>query len=534
MFNNSQKIDIFDTTLRDGQQCPGAGMSLENNLIYAQLARRVNIDILEAGFPAASQEDFNIVKTIAEYYSQYTDSPIVAALCQMREQQLITTITSLQSLTPSQRARLHIYIPVDPQLMKASVGSMKKDTILKNLNAYVAMACQAGCQVEFSPEGYSRMGDNFNYVTELIEAAISAGASIINCPDTIGGGCYLQGQEFFVQKMIKHADFFDKKFPDKKITWSTHCHNDYGLALINSMHAVFDGPARQIEGCFNGIGERAGNVSLEQCIMYLKAFGNKNNTNKKFHCNAHTTHIKPISDFVAKHMLARQAHWPISGENAAKHSSGGHTNAILKNPQAYQPFDPQEVGQQISFVFGPLSGSNHAQSIIINHGYACGDHEKVAITQYIKSYYSHRRKGLTDKELMHAYFCYRSPIQVYNYQYQKNSNHTSISISCKINGKKQLINTQSEEGGTALMALHKALCAYLSPINIQSFQSQSYDEGEDAISHSTITVIHKNISFIGRGEDLDIEVSALKSLVNVVNRVIIYDNYAITINKQTG
>ncbi len=534
MFNNSQKIDIFDTTLRDGQQCPGAGMSIENNLIYAQLAKQVNIDILEAGFPAASQEDFAIVKKIAEYYAQYADSPIVAALCQMREQQVITTIKSLQSLIPSQRARLHIYVPVDPQLMKASIGSVKKDTILKKLNTYVKMAHQAGCQVEFSPEGYSRMDHNFNYVTDLIEAAISAGASIINCPDTIGGGCYLQGQDFFVQKMIKHAKLFDEKFPDRKIIWSTHCHNDYGLALINSMQAIFDGPATQIEGCFNGIGERAGNVSLEQCIMYLKAFGTKNNTNKKFHCQARTQNIKPISDFVAKHMLARQAHWPISGENAARHSSGGHTNAILKNPQAYQPFNPQDVGQKISFVFGPLSGSNHAQSIIINHGYACSDHEKVDITQYIKHYFSHRRKGLTDKELMQAYYSYRSPIKVFSYQYQKHHNDTSIKISCEINGTKQIINTKSGAGGTALMALHKALCTYVSPINIQSFHSQSQDEGEDAISHATITVIHNNMTFIGRGKDLDIEVSALKSLVNVVNRIIIHDNYAITINKQTG
>ena len=114
----------------------------------------------------------------------------------------------------------------------------------------------------------------------------------------------------------------------------------------------------------------------------------KNNCeNKNFHTNTNTHNIKDISDFVATHMLPRQAHWPISGENAARHSSGGHTNAILKNPQAYQPFDPKDVGKEITFIFGPLSGSNHAQSIIKNQGYICNNDEKIAVTEFIKDYF---------------------------------------------------------------------------------------------------------------------------------------------------
>ena len=525
--NNSKKVYIFDTTLRDGQQCPGAGMDFAQNIEYARLAAKVNIDILEAGFPAASAEDFKIVKSISQLYSQLHDSPKVAALCQLRESQVISTIESIESLIPKNKARLHVYLPVDPQLMQASLGKYANNTtqIHKDLYAFIQLAVQAGCEVEFSPEGYSRMGENFDFVTDVITIAVDAGAQIINCPDTIGGACYLQGDEFFVSKMIKHAEIIKNKFPEKDIIWSAHCHNDYGLALTNTMHSIFQGPVTQIEGCFNGIGERAGNVSLEQCIMYLKAFGQQNYTNKNYYTSSHSQSIKDISDFVALNMLPRQAHWPISGDNAAKHSSGGHTNAILKNPQAYQPFNPNEVGQKITFVFGPLSGSNHAQSIINEHGYSCSNDEKIMITQFIKDFYSNRRKGLTNKEFMHAYYAYRSPIKISLYKYRKRAEYTEISIDATIYNKATTITAKSKVGGTALTALHHALEDYLSPISIESFRSQSIEKGEQSQSNASICISYCNKLYKGTGTDIDIEVSALKALVNAVNKTLIDQRY---------
>jgi len=532
----SKQVFIFDTTLRDGQQCPGAGMNFAENLEYARLAAKVNIDILEAGFPAASQEDYTIVESIAQMYAQMSSSPKVAALCQMREEQVITTIQSLQSLIPTGRARMHVYLPVDPELMQASLGSYAEDhqQIKADLYRYIRLAIDAGCEVEFSPEGYSRMGDSFDFVTEVIDTAIKAGATIINCPDTIGGACYLQGEDFFVNKMKRHAEIMKQRYPDKDIIWSAHCHNDYGLALTNTMQSIFDGPVTQIEGCFNGIGERAGNVSIEQCIMYLKAFGYNNSANKNFHTTTHSHHIKDISDFVATHMLPRQAHWPISGENAARHSSGGHTNAILKNPQAYQPFDPKEVGKEISFIFGPLSGSNHAQSIIKEHGYLCESSEKIEITQFIKNYFSNRRKGLTDSEFMQAYFAYRAPIKINTYKYRKRAEFTEICIDGVFNKEEKTIHAQSKVGGTAITALHHALENYLSPISIESFRSQSKDKGEEALSISSISISYNNELYTGIGEDIDIEVSALKALVNAVNRAIVHEKFSLKDTKKAS
>jgi len=339
---DSHHIKIFDTTLRDGQQCPGAGMSFNNNIEYARLACDLRVDVLEAGFPAASNLDFEIVRTITDEIIHLDYQPVVAALCQLREQQVIRTIEALHPLIASQHARVHIYVPVDPDLMPISLGELSKNKkqIVSDLARFTKIAVDAGCEVEFSPEGYSRMRENFDFTTELFRATVQNGGTVINCPDTIGGACQIQGKEYFVEKMNKHAALMAKEFPDKSITWSTHCHNDFGLAVQNSINAVFSGPARQIEGCINGTGERAGNAALEQCIMLIKQFGTSTDPENPFYTTIDISKLQAISDFVSKNMLPRQPHWPISGDNAAKHSSGGHTNAILKNPLAYQPFDP--------------------------------------------------------------------------------------------------------------------------------------------------------------------------------------------------
>ncbi|MEZ5473373.1 MAG: hypothetical protein R3E90_16510, partial [Marinicella sp.] len=237
------QIKIFDTTLRDGQQCPGAGMSYTKNIEYAQLASQINIDILEAGFPSASAEDFKIVHNIAKMYAQQANSPKVAALSQLREDQVKQTIAALQPLIPTKRAIVHLYLPVAPALMEASLGAYADDKqqIFSDVSRLIHMVISAGCEVEFSPEAYSQMAENFDFTTELISTAVAVGATTINCPDTIGRACYLQGDDYFVNHMNIHADIIKSRFPSKNITWSVHCHNDFGLALDNSMRAVFSG-----------------------------------------------------------------------------------------------------------------------------------------------------------------------------------------------------------------------------------------------------------------------------------------------------
>ena len=523
-----QQIYLFDTTLRDGQQCPGAGMSFEKNLEYAQLVRKLGIDVVEAGFPAASSLDFEIVRTIAELYAEHDDAPIVAALCQLRAQQIERTIEALQPALRrgAMQPRLHVYVPVDPNLMQASLGDkFSHEQILQDLEQGVSQSVSAGLQVEFSPEGYSRMAENFDFVTDLIETAVAAGAEVINCPDTIGGACRFQGEEYFPEKMKRHADLITAKFPEKNIIWSVHCHNDFGLALANSVNGVVDGPATQIEGCINGIGERAGNAALEQVILLLDAFSQDARTEQKFFTKAKVEHLGEVCDFVSREMLPQQAHSPVSGANAARHSSGGHTNAVLSNPLVYQPFDPRRIGVDISLSFGPLSGGNHAKSVIEKAGYLCEDSEKAAVAQHIKEVFSDRRKGITDQELLSGYFDFRSPIRVEEFDYSRSKNRSSVSLSGRFFDKEGLIEEEYEGRDSALAALKKLTDRHITS-EIVSHESSSEGNGINAVSLSKIVLSDGDARHvIGEGRDQDIELSAMKALIAAVNLLFIESNY---------
>jgi 2-isopropylmalate synthase len=525
-------VKIFDTTLRDGQQCPGAGMSFERNLEYARLAAQLKIDVLEAGFPSASGLDFAIVNTIATEFASLKESPIVAGLCQLREEQVVKTIEALKPVVASKRARLHTYVPVDPELMPFSLGERASDHqgIIDDLYRLVKMAFEAGLEVEFSPEGYSRVGKNFDFVTELIRAAIEAGATVINCPDTIGGSSTLEGPGYFVENMKRHAAIMKAEFPNRNITWSVHCHNDFGLAVQNSINGVFDGPARQIEGCINGIGERAGNAALEQCIMVIEQFGKSSSNGKsnQFYTTIDTSHLQKVSDFVGAYMLPRQPHSPVCGENAAKHSSGGHTNAVLKNPLAYQPFDPRQIGKEISFLFGPLSGGNHAKSIIESFGYRCEDSEKAKVAQYIKDCYSDRRKGITDKELLEVYFKYRSPIAVEHVDYSKSAGKSQVRMTGKFFDIEGEIDETREGKDSALAALKIAIEKRFGPFDILSHRSQSDSTGFNANSVSEILInVEGGRHYEGVGTDQDIEISAMRALIDAVNKAFVDMHYRI-------
>jgi 2-isopropylmalate synthase len=524
LHGEDKKIFIFDTTLRDGQQCPGAAISFERNLEYARIATEVGVDVLEAGFPAASKLDFDIVHTIASEFTDQRNGPIIAALCQLRIEQIECTIESLLPAVPRNRARLHVYLPVAPELMAASLGDRADDkaALVQDTFDFCSRAHKAGLEVEFSPEGYSRMGENFDFTTDVLRAAVDAGATVLNCPDTIGGGFWLQGENYFVQSMKRHAALLSQEFPKRSIVWSTHCHNDFGLALHNSLASVFEGPCRQIEGCFNGIGERAGNVSLEQCILAIKHFGPIVDPHSPFFTSINVEKLQKISDFVAKWMLPRQPHWPITGENAARHSSGGHTNAILKDPLAYQAFDPRENGKEISFVFGPLSGGNHAQSIIQERGYLCADEEKSTIAQFIKEHYNTRRKGVTDDEVLNAYIEYRKPIAVTSFDYGKRGTHSEISLEGRFFSEHGTVQDSYEGRESALATLKKAIDRRFSGLQIVNYQSESVGSGISAISRSSILLSDaQGRNFTGVGEDTDIEISAMKALVDGTNKAYI-------------
>ena len=516
---NNNKVSVFDTTLRDGQQSPGCGMSFEANIEYAHLANQLGIDVLEAGFPAASQLDFDIVKTIAQEMSAVKSAMRVAGLCQLRQAQVEKTMLALSPYI--EQATVHIYLPVDPNLMQASLGDRadNKLALIDEVAAMVTLAYEAGFKVQFSPEGYSNMGNNFNFVSDVIRAVISSGGSVINCPDTIGGACEWQGENYIVSNMNKHAQLIAAEFPEHDVTWSIHCHNDFGLALVNSMNAVFKGPARQIEGCINGVGERAGNAALEQCIMYIKSFGSLANSTHPFYTGCDTKKLQTISNFVAKNMMMRQPNWPIVGLNAARHSSGGHTNAVLKNPLAYQPFIPEDVGAEISLIFGPLSGGNHAKSIIEAAGLNCDDADKAAIAQHIKDHFKDRRKGITDDEVIEGYVDYHAPIKVEHLSYSKQDEIISLSLTGLFFGEDNLSAMESGED-SAMTVLYKAILKKLPTITLLDYYASSdADNGVQANCRTQVKIKSANVGVVtGIATDRDIQISAMKALIHAVNQ----------------
>ncbi len=523
-----EQIYIFDTTLRDGQQSPGAGMSYKDNLIYAEYADALGIDVLEAGFPAASQHDFEIVHAIAKHMAKCHSKMTIAALCQLREEQIIRTMKALQPRLFLHKARLHTYVPVDPNLLQASLGAYASNysQIIENIYRFIGMAVANGYEVEFSPEGYSRMDTNFDFTTDAIMAAVSAGANIINCPDTIGGASRWE-KDYFILNMNKHAAILEKEFPERNIIWSVHCHNDLGLALDNSIEAVVNGPVRQIEGCINGVGERAGNTALEQCIMLIDQFGQDMHPDYAYFTKINLEKLNEISNFIAEKMLARQAHWPITGQNAARHSSGGHTNAILRNPMVYQPFDPKRVGKNISFVFGPLSGSNHAKDILERNGFCCSNDEKSMIAQAIKEKFSDRRKGITDEEVIEAYKAYQAPIRLDRIDYSKdNCAHATLKIVGKFFTEIELVVQETGEN-SALAALDRVVKNYFPSIEIADYRSNACSgHTVNAKCNSTVTVtVDNQHNYIGKAIDSDINVSAIKAYVDAVNQAYVDIHY---------
>ncbi len=516
----SKQIYILDTTLRDGQQSPGAGMSFKENLDYAEIAHKLKIDILEAGFPSASNSDFEIVHQIAKDMAAVKSSMKISALCQLREAQIYKTMEALAPSLKNNKAVLHTYVPVDPNLMPASLGSLadNKPLIVETVYKLIKIATSSGYEVEFSSEGYSRMGENFDFTTDVIRAALNAGAKIINCPDTIGGASPYEGDNYFVHKIKQHAEIFKKEMPNREIIWSVHCHNDLGTALENTLSAVFSGIATQIEGCINGVGERAGNVSLEQCIMNIRQFGQLPHAKYPIHTNINIAHLKEASDFIDSRMLPRQPHFPITGKNAALHTSGGHTNAILNNPLSYQPFDPSDVGSEISFVFSPLSGSNHAQQIIHETGYICGDEEKTIITQSIKDMYSDRRKGITNEELIEAYRMHRFPIKINHFTYHKDSDTaTTVVLEGKFFDQDNLtINYKGK--GSALSALNDEVIKHLNGVKVEDYNSRSESSGINALCRSNIIIsVNSQTRYTGTAVDDNIETSAIKAFIDAVN-----------------
>ncbi len=338
----SGRIAIFDTTLRDGEQSPGCSMNLDEKLRMARQLEHLGVDIVEAGFPIASEGDFAAVKAVAAACRNVT----VAALCRTAGADVAR---AAEALAGAAHPRIHTFVATSDIHLEHKLRKSRAE-VLEMTRASVRMARNYAEEVEFSAEDATR--SDVDYLCEVFSVAVDEGATIINVPDTVG---YSLPSEF--SQLVSSVR--DRVVGDKPVTISVHCHNDLGLAVANSLSAIAAG-ARQVECTINGIGERAGNASLEELVMAMHVRSDR----LPFECTVNTQELYPSSQLLSSIIgFEVQPNKAIVGRNAFAHEAGIHQHGVINNPLCYEIMTPESVGvPNNSLVLGKHSG-RHALAL---------------------------------------------------------------------------------------------------------------------------------------------------------------------------
>jgi 2-isopropylmalate synthase len=336
---DSNRLIIFDTTLRDGEQSPGASMTRDEKVRIARQLERLRVDVIEAGFAAASPGDFEAIRAISAAVREST-------ICSLSRANDRDIARAAEALAPAARKRIHTFIATSPLHMQMKLR-MEPEQVLEQAKLAIRYARNHTDDIEFSPEDGSRSEEDF--LCRVLEAVIAEGATTINFPDTVG---YAVPEEFGqrIRRLRERVPNSDKA------VWSVHCHNDLGLAVANSLAGVTIGGARQIECTINGLGERAGNTSLEEVVMALRTRADYFN----LQVGIDTTQIVPASKMVSQITgFAVQPNKAVVGANAFAHASGIHQDGILKARETYEIMRAEDVGWSANkIVLGKLSGRN--------------------------------------------------------------------------------------------------------------------------------------------------------------------------------
>ena len=497
------KIIIFDTTLRDGEQAAGGTLNIQEKLNIAKQLEKLGVDVIEAGFPVSSPGDFEAVKLIATE----VHTPVI---CGLSHASGLAIDRAWEAVKASKHPRIHVFLSAsDVHLMYQLKKS--RDEILNMACTAVTYARKHCEDVEFSPMDASRAEPEFIY--KIVEAVIDCGATTVNIPDTVG---YAIPGEF--GRLI---DGIFKKVPNiKKAVISVHCHNDLGLAVANSLEAVLKG-ARQVECTINGIGERAGNASLEEIVMALKTRGDFFNL---------TTGIKTEQIYKTSRLVSDatgfvvQPNKAIVGHNAFRHESGIHQDGVIKMPITYEIMDPRTVGiSASSLVLGKLSGRHAFKERLAEMGYILseGDFDKAFLA--FKEL-ADKKKEVTEKDL-------ESLVAEEQRTVSETYHIDRIQVTCGDRGMPTAAVRLTGPGGKILEdaalgtgpvdAVYKAINRIIGVPNVLSeFSVKSVTEGIDAIGEVLIRVESDGFSYTGRGADTDIIVAVARAYMNALNRLI--------------
>lgn len=496
------KIKIFDTTLRDGEQSPGASLTPKEKLQIAKQLSNLNVDVIEAGFPITSDGDFKSVSDIAKELKGVS----VAALARAVSKDIDCAAKALKS---AKSPRIHVFLATSKIHRKYKLVKAKGE-IIKTAVKAVKHAKKYVDDVEFSPEDASRTEPDF--LVEVVESVIDAGATTVNIPDTVG---YAVPEQY--ASLIK--DLKDNVKNIDKAVISVHCHDDLGLAVANSLAAVKAG-ATQIECTINGLGERAGNASLEEIVMALK-------TRKDFF--KHTTRIRTQEITATSKIVSGltglwvQRNKAVVGENAFAHESGVHQDGILKERTTYEIMKPEDVGlSKTSIILGKLSGRHAFKKRVKALGYELSEEELEHAFKQFKIV-ADKKKDIFDQDI-------EAIIQVEKSETPHIYELDSLSINCgpvptasvRLRVGKDKIVDDSTKGDGPIDAIFKTI-DLLTGIKgkLRDYSVRAVTSGKDALGEATVEVEVKGECYRGRAVSTDTIEASANAYLNAINKVAI-------------
>ena len=501
----SRIVKIFDTTLRDGEQSPGFSMSLGQKLRVARALSDLKVDIIEAGFPAASPGDYEAVRAI----STEIRGPVIAGLCRTIPSDIERTIRALES---AENARIHTFIATSPIHRDVKL-KMSRDEVIQHAVNAVKLA-RASCKdVEFSAEDGIRT--EREYLAEVLQAVIEAGATTVNIPDTVGYSTPTEMFDLF--------SWLSRTVPGiENVHMSTHCHNDLGMAVANSLAAV-EGGASQIECALNGIGERAGNCALEEVVMALRTRADHYDVEVGIDTRRLSSASHLLAAVTGNFVPRNKA---IVGENAFAHEAGIHQHGMLASRETYEIMKPEDVGVQDSqLILGKHSGHHAVVDRAQQMGYELKEDEVEAIMKRFKAL-ADVKKRVFDSDL-------EAIITGYETSTMGPWSLNWLSVVSRVNGESTpsasltlahedgTTSTHTGDGDGPVDAIVEALELVTgTKIEVLSLAMRSISLGEDAQGEANMRAKVDGVEYSGHGLSTDIVAACAEALLEVVNRAI--------------
>jgi len=499
-----EKIAVFDTTLRDGEQIPGACLNPREKLEIALQLERLQVDCIEAGFPISSPGDFQAVEGIAENVK----GPTIVALARAVPKDIETAWAAIKK---AERPRIHVFLGTSDVHIQKKFGLDRERALERGLEA-LKLAKSLCPNVEYSTEDASRTAPD--YLAKVVEKVIEAGATVVNIPDTVG---YAVPQEFgkliaYLKERVSNID---------EVVVSVHCHNDLGLATANSLAAIVNG-ARQVECTMNGLGERAGNASLEELVMALRTRKDYFN----FQTSVNTKEIMRTSKLVSRLMgIPVQANKAIVGSNAFAHSSGVHQDGILKDRATYEVIRPEDLGiTEHEMVLTARSGRHALKDKISKMGYRLNDGEFERVYDHFLEV-ADKKKRVYDEDVdvivQDVIFAQLAGDKLYVLESYKVTTGNGDAPEARVRLRREEVTLEaSSEGDGPIDAIFKAIDKIVGAFHkLEDWQVKAVTETKEAMGISTVRVSREGHRALGRGSSTDILKASAKAYVEAINRI---------------